>query len=547
MATYRITGPKGEQFDVEGPDNASQADLEGIARQVTGVGGKYPVDTSGVQRPAAQPQQSDSALEGFIGGALKPLDNAAEWLGNTGVGEAIDQFGQSLGLPGVDQAVQANDQMRADNTRTGWQLAGNIAGTLPLARLPGGAFTQGAAGGALLSDENSLGGVAKDAAIGGVTGFGVNAALRGAAAVAAPVVSPALRTLVDAGVRVTPGQIARSYGTRFGNAVGNIEDAATSLPVLGTTVRGARDAANADFGRAAINRSLEPIGATLPDGLEGRSAIRQAGDRLSQAYNDVTPNLSATGDDAFVSALNDIHEQAATMAPERQAQFNRILGTLGRFWDGGQTISGEAFKNIETRLGQRIQRYAQSTDADQRDLADALRATQQAVRDLAARQNPREAAQIANINRGWASLAQVEKAAGTSRAEITPAGYSQAVKQSSATVRRRGYARGDALNQDLADAGSAVLPSRLANSGTADRAGLLALGALGARALSGDGLALGGLGAIGAGSVAYTQPVQNLARAALTRNQNVSPELARLLQYGAAGAPVAAPALIQQR
>lgn len=547
MATYRITGPDGEQFDVEGPDNASQADLEGIARQVTGVGGKYPVDTSGVQRPATQPQQSDSALEGFIGGALKPLDNAAEWLGNTGVGEAIDQFGQSIGLPGVDQAVQANDQMRANNTRTGWQLAGNIAGTLPLSRLPGGAFTQGAAGGALLSNENSLAGVAKDAAIGGVTGFGVNAALRGAAAVAAPVVSPALRTLVDAGVRVTPGQIARSYGTRFGNAVGNIEDAATSLPVLGTTVRGAREAANADFGRAAINRSLEPIGATLPDGVEGRAAIRQAGDRLSQAYNDVTPNLSATGDDQFVAALNDIHEQAATMAPERQQQFNRILGTLGRFWDGGQTISGEAFKNIETRLGQRIQRYAKSTDADQRDLADALRATQQAVRDLAARQNPREAAQIANINRGWASLAQVEKAAGTSRAEITPAGYSQAVKQSSATVRRRGYARGDALNQDLADAGSAVLPSRLANSGTADRAGLLALGALGARALSGDGLALGGLGAIGAGSVAYTQPAQALVRGALTRNQNVSPELARLLQYGAAGAPIAAPALIQQR
>lgn len=550
MGTYRITGPGGESFDVEGPDNASQADLEGIARQVTGVGAKYPVDTSGVQQQASQaPQQpqNDSALEGFIGGALKPVDNAAEWLGNTSVGQAIDEFGQSLGLPGVDQAVQANDQMRANNTRTGFQLAGNIAATLPLSRLPGGAFTQGAAGGALLSNEDTLGGVAKDAALGGIIGSGVNAGLRGAAAIAAPVVSPALRTLVDAGVRVTPGQIARSYGTRFGNAAANIEDAATSLPILGTTVRNAREASQADFGRAAINRSLEPINATLPDNVTGREAIRHAGDRLSQAYNDVTPNLTATGDDEFVAALNGIHEQAATMAPDRQQQFNRILGTLGRFWDGGQTISGEAFKNIETRLGQRIQRYAQSTDADQRDLADALRETQQAVRDLAARQNPREAERITNINRGWASLAQVEKAAGTSRAEITPAGYSQAVKQSSATVRRRGYARGQALNQDLADAGSEVLPSRLANSGTADRVGLLTLGALGGRALTGDGMALGALGAIGAGSVAYTQPAQALARAALTRGQNVSPELARLLQYGAAGAPAVAPALIDQR
>jgi hypothetical protein len=550
MGRYRITAPTGEEFEVDGPDNATQADLEGLARQVTGVGGQYPVDTSGVQRQTAapaQPQQSDSALEGFVAGALKPVDNAAEWLGNTSVGQAIDEFGQSLGLPGVEQAVQANEQMRANNTRTGYQLAGNIAATLPLARLPGGAFTQGAAGGALLSNEDTLGGVAKDAALGGIIGSGVSAGLRGAAAVAAPVVSPALRTLVDAGVRVTPGQIARSYGTRVGNAVANIEDAATSLPILGTTVRNAREASQADFSQAAVNRSLAPINEILADNVNGRDAVRLAGDRLSQAYNEVTPQLTATADDEFTQAMAAIHDQATTMVPQRQEQFNRILEGLGRFWQGGETLSGDAFKRVETRLAHRIRQFSGSPDADQRDLADVLRATQAAMRDLAARQNPAQAERIAQINRGWASLAQAERAAGNSRGEITAAGYSQAVKQSSDTVRRRGYARGQALNQDLADAGSAIIPSRLANSGTADRAGLLALGALGARALTGDGLALGGLGAIGAGSVAYTQPAQALVRGALTRNQAVSPELARLLQYGAAGAPAVAPALIHQR
>lgn len=550
MGRYRITAPTGEEFEVDGPDNATQADLEGLARQVTGVGGQYPVDTSGVQRQAqqaAQPQQSDSALEGFVAGALKPVDNAAEWLGNTSVGQAIDEFGQSLGLPGVDQAVQSNEQMRANNTRTGYQLAGNIAATLPLSRLPGGAFTQGAAGGALLSNEDTLGGVAKDAALGGIIGSGVSAGLRGAAAIAAPVVSPALRTLVDAGVRVTPGQIARSYGTRAGNAVANIEDAATSLPILGTTVRNAREAAQGDFGRATVNRALKPIGESLPAGVSGREAVQEAGNRLSRAYNEVTPRLSATGDDEFMQSLSRIQEEAATMTPERQKQFTAILDRLGRFWDNGNTIDGAAFKKIETRLGKSVRDYATSLDADQRQLGEMLSATQQAVRDLAARQNPAEAARIADINKGWASLTQVERAAGNSGADITPAGYSQAVKQSSATVRRRGYARGEALNQDLSDAASAVLPSKLANSGTADRVGLLTLGALGGRALTGDATALGALGAIGAGSVAYTQPAQALVRGALTRSQNVSPELARLLQYGAAGAPAVAPALIHQR
>lgn len=550
MGRYRITAPTGEEFEVDGPDNATQADLEGLARQVTGVGGQYPVDTSGVQRQAAAPAQApqnDSAFEGFVAGALKPVDNAAEWLGNTSVGQAIDEFGQSLGLPGVDQAVQSNEQMRANNTRTGYQLAGNIAATLPLSRLPGGAFTQGAAGGALLSNEDTLGGVAKDAALGGIIGSGVSAGLRGAAAIAAPVVSPALRTLVDAGVRVTPGQIARSYGTRAGNAVANIEDAATSLPILGTTVRNAREAAQGDFGRATVNRALEPIGDSLPAGVSGREAVQEAGNRLSRAYNEVTPRLSATGDDEFMQSLSRIQEEAATMTPERQKQFTAILDRLGRFWDNGNTIDGAAFKKIETRLGKSVRDYATSLDADQRQLGEMLSATQQAVRDLAARQNPGEAARIADINKGWASLTQVERAAGNSGADITPAGYSQAVKQSSATVRRRGYARGEALNQDLSDAASAVLPSKLANSGTADRVGLLTLGALGGRALTGDATALGALGAIGAGSVAYTQPAQALVRGALTRSQNVSPELARLLQYGAAGAPAVAPALIHQR
>lgn len=550
MGRYRITAPTGEEFEVDGPDNATQSDLEGLARQVTGVGGQYPVDTSGVQRQAAapaQPQQSDSALEGFVAGALKPVDNAAEWLGNTSVGQAIDEFGQSLGLPGVEQAVQSNEQMRANNTRTGYQLAGNIAATLPLSRLPGGAFTQGAAGGALLSNEDTLGGVAKDAALGGIIGSGVSAGLRGAAAIAAPVVSPALRTLVDAGVRVTPGQIARSYGTRAGNAVANIEDAATSLPILGTTVRNAREAAQGDFGRATVNRALEPIGDKLPAGVSGREAVQEAGNRLSRAYNEVTPRLSATGDDEFMQSLSKIQEEAATMTPERQKQFTAILDRLGRFWDNGTTIDGAAFKKIETRLGKSVRDYATSLDADQRQLGEMLSATQQAVRDLAARQNPAEAARIADINKGWASLTQVERAAGNSGADITPAGYSQAVKQSSATVRRRGYARGEALNQDLSDAASAVLPSKLGNPGTADRLGLLTLGALGGRAITGDATAVGALGAIGAGSVAYTQPAQALVRGALTRSQNVSPELARLLQYGAAGAPAVAPALIRQR
>lgn len=114
-----------------------------------------------------------SKATGFISGVLKPVDWLAQKADEYVPGlHALDQGVASLtGLPTADQAVAENDAVRAKNARTGYQTLGNIAGIAPLAAVPGaaslaGLTATGAAGGAMLSDSDTLKGTLADAGIG---------------------------------------------------------------------------------------------------------------------------------------------------------------------------------------------------------------------------------------------------------------------------------------------------------------------------------------------------------------------------------------------
>ena len=498
MPKYQITAKNGGVYEIEAADDKAAMDLEGYINQRIDAGDpditQAPPNTQVIPGDAEQPAQNtameqpqdgtalDSVIQavgdfgmGINQGFSKVLNNAArvgEWaVDKIGLGDEYRALSSGLGFaPDVAAAEAEQAEVNASRPYTpsgGGQLVGEMIGTLPTAPL--GILTGGAVAGGLLTNERDAGGIAKDAAIGAASSLVGDRLVRGAAGIARPALNRTLQTLVDSGIRVTPGQAGRSSGTALGDVMGAVEDKVMSLPVAGDLIGSRRGRGFEQFGRATINRALEPIGEVLPDGETGRRAVAYAGDRLSAAYDAVLPRLSATGDQQFLDDLAGIHSEAGMMEPGRQRQFENILNGLGRYWQDGVNLDGNALKEIETRIGERVRRAAMSTDADQRELGDRLGDVLAAVRDLAARQNPAEAQVLSRINQGWKSLTQVERAAGNSGANITPAGYSQAVKASSDTVRRRGYARGEALNQDLADAASAVLPSQTPDSGTAGR------------------------------------------------------------------------------
>jgi hypothetical protein len=173
LHTYQTRGPKGKLVQFQGPADASDEDIRKLAVQATG---SRAYAGSIVKRDGSPlPQTDDSAGRGFLLGAAKPLDFLGRQLDKIPGVEAVDRALSPDGRSATEQHADYADAVQ-NNTRTGYQTLGNIAGVAPLALVPGanttllGMVGTGAAGGALLSNSDTAGGIATDAAVGGVVG-----------------------------------------------------------------------------------------------------------------------------------------------------------------------------------------------------------------------------------------------------------------------------------------------------------------------------------------------------------------------------------------
>lgn len=372
----------------------------------------------------------------------------------------------------------------------------------------GGLYGAGAADGGL---QERLQGGAVGAGLGAVGGAGFSGAADALGGIAARAQPTAARRLSREGVDLTPGQMLSDVPL-LGPVVRGIEDGASSIPIVGAPIAAARERSLSTFNRAALNRALAPIGQQMPRNAEmGYSAIDDVQNRLGAAYDEVLPRVSAQLDQPLYDGLAQVLDRAATEMPEdlvRQltavAQ-QRIFRGLD---DASATISGEQFKRIESELGALSREYRNATDPAARAFARSIDDMRGEVRNLIARQNPDEAARIADINRGYANLVRIEDAAGSSASQAAEGVFSptQLGMAAARGAPRSARARGDALMQDLASAGRAVLPSTVGDSGTATRGALTGIVA-GAGAAINPGVAIPTAVATMTG---YSQPVQSL-------------------------------------
>lgn len=537
--------------EVEFPDGMTD---EQISTAIRSQGAGSP--PSQVAAPARAP---DSGLTRFGQGVADPI---------VGLGQKVAHGAAALAspIPGLGPMLAENAATYDDFTRQreadysapegiDWaRIGGNVASPLNLAagvratqlaaKLPllarmGIAVPTGASLGLTQPVTQGEFGeeTAKQGAIGGLLG---PAAELGGTAVArgiAPRITDAARKLIGENIRLTPGQM-------LGGAWKATEDKAMSLPILGDAIRGARGRSIDDFNRAAANRVLEPIGESVPKTAEtGRSLVADVQDRVSAVYDKLVPQLKFDVNDAqFIAELRTL-QQATSGLPKQEAdRFNSILGRelAGRI-QGGQ-LTGRAFKEAESQIGRLAREYATSTDAYQKELGQALQGVVTSMRGGLTRSNPQHAQALRAVNEAYANLVRFEGAAamrGAKEGVVSPANLGAAVKSANKSVRKREYARGDALMQDLSDAAEGTIPSVIPDSGTASRIAL--------------GVGLGGssvvepniLAALLAGGSLYTRPGQAAFRAYLTPGtaRNV---LAGIPQRGAIGASSAAIPLVYQ-
>ena len=541
-------------FTLELPDEAASPAAQ--APQAGGGGFTLELPDDAAPAPAPAARQGNAAnggvLSGLGMGLMDPIHAGAQMLTNalpTGVVQAGNRFNNWLAdnsglvarIPegGVDQMVRDREaQYQADRAaagRTGLdagRLGGGVAATLPLAIIPGAATIGGSA--AIGAGMGALQPVTagefwvekmKQAGLGAAAGGAGGAISQGISRILSPQTGAAQRMLMAEGVELTPGQVAGGLSKRF-------EDAATSVPIMGGKVAQAQQRAVESFNRAAINRGLGEIGEKLPDGMVGREAIEYAGKKIGDAYDPLLARMTLRADQQFIADSTALAQNAqAALAPERAQQLANILQTkLGRHMSGQGTMTGQKFKLADSELGRLARQFSSSADADQRMLGETIRDMQSVMRDALARSNPRLAPELRKIDKAFATNLRVERAAASVAATdgvFTPAQLQNAVKALDSSGRKRQFARGNALLQDLSDAGKEVLPSAVGNSGTADRAGLMAMG---------GALATGQWWApmaAGVGAAAYTRPGIASMRALLTQRPAVAGTIAELLERGA--------------
>jgi len=514
--------------DTVNPDQMQQRVAKDFA-------GKEVTAMDGGRKPAQAPPEDTSALSGFAGGLLKPLDNLTSAAMNIPGAGMLDRVGQSMGLPSAQHAIAHNDQMRQNNTRTGFQTLGNIAGTLPTMALPGGALAQGAASGALLSDAKDPGSAAWDATLGAAGSKLTSAAAHGLAWAAKPVVSKGAQLLHDAGIDLTLGQLARDGKGLGSKIVAGLEDRAAGLPFIGDMVNAARGRGTEQLNKKVAGDALAAIGEKLPAKINvGHELLDHVQDRLSEKYKDVVPRLVGHVDKQFGDDLQVAKDITATLPRDRQRQFKKIITSVfeNRMDPTGKTISGQALKDAETSLGEYIRRYGKPTaTGDESGLADALKEARQALRSMAVRSD-KSGGELQSINQGWAKLKQAQGSANL-EGVVTPTGM---LRQSLKT----------GWGKELARAAQKTLPNKVPDSGTAGRVltGQMMLGGGGA-ALAPFSTPAAAIPLAAAGF--YTKPGMKALNQFVFRKAGTSATAAKAIQGAAKLAPVLIPPLLRAR
>ena len=381
----------------------------------------------------------------------------------------------------------------------------------------------------LAPSETYAGKKAEQAGMGAVTG-GVLGPVAGTVAGAIkPQITESAQKLMDEGVELTPGQMLGGNWKR-------LEDVSAKTPIVGAWIREAQGSSLESFNKAAANRALAPIGESVPAGMKmGHDVVAHVEEKLSNAYDEVHPKLSAKFDDQFHKDIADI--TAATKAPgaslpaAQQAQYaDMVNGLVDRAGPHAtDTLTGETVHGASSALAKEAAGYSADPNFDNRKLGQALGSVKDAFDAMLERQNPEYAQELNKINTGWANYVRLRQAAssveaGNREGVFTSAQLSRAAKAMDKTAGKGATAKGTALYQDLAEAGRQTLPQSLPDSGTAER--------LMTHALMAGHLAMSPQTAVASALIPglYSKVGLDFARKALTARPNGSQAISDVLR-----------------
>jgi F0F1-type ATP synthase membrane subunit b/b' len=362
---------------------------------------------------------------------------------------------------------------------------------------------------------------AKQVGIGAAFGGAVPALAGGVARIVSPNAStnPNLALLKAEGVKPTIGQ-------SLGGWANSVEEKLQSLPFMGDMITRARAGANEQFNNAAINRATSPLGVKIQG--SGQQAINEASDLVSKAYNASDALLVGFKvDQTAQKELANLAKMAATLPKSERNVFNNNLQNVQGSLSPNGSLLADTYGTLKSKIGKDAADFAGSNDAYQKKLGNALTEMQSILVNNAKRANPEAGALRDKADEAFANLVRVQGASVGAKGKegvFTPGQLLTSIRGSDKSVRDNATARGQALMQDLGNAGQSLLGNKVPNSGTADRIMLGGAG-LGAYAVN-PAIPASLLG----GAAMYTSPIQNLLRGAVSYRGKSAPITAEAIR-----------------
>jgi hypothetical protein len=279
-----------------------------------------------------------------------------------------------------------------------------------------------------------------------------------------PMISKEAQNLVNQGVELTPGQ-------KMGGALKNLEDKLTSYPIIGSMIDKGRKTSIESFDKAAFKRVLEPIGGKVPN-VAGREGMDIVESQVKNAYDELLPNLNFQATPAFNNKMAELRTMAQNLPNDLGKTFNENIDSIiAKRMSKNGYMDGQNFKDAESELSGLAKDYLSSSTASERNLGKAFKQSLVNLRTALAESNPEKADELSKINKSFANLSIVRKAASAANTQdmFTPKQLANAVKAADTSAGKNRTATGKATMQDLTDSGVSVLPSGIPDSGTAGR------------------------------------------------------------------------------
>jgi hypothetical protein len=345
----------------------------------------------------------------------------------------------------------------------------------------------GAAFGSGMDNNDRLGGAAWGGLAGGLGSVGGQAVGRGTSTALGGIQDGAVRRLAERGINLTPGQYLGQSG-RVGAAFQRLENAAESIPLLGSVVRNARENSFQDFNRAAFNEGMSPIGETI--GSIGTQAGDDMGAAVGRGYDRALGGQSFTPDPQLISELSIADTLGRSSRQFGQNFGDHMVNDIAPIFPGNGQFSGREFQDVRRTLGGLERQYDRlATQGANGVPAPTARVASQAFEDmggafdrLVQRQAPDVLPAYNAANEAYRNSQVLKDAIDRGRNGTrsgTPGVFapSQLVDAASRNAKKFGNGAGTTrqpfhgLSQDAQE----VLPSDLGNSGTFDRAASAAL------------------------------------------------------------------------